>query len=225
MADNTGFSWGSALLSSIPIFGSLWGAHEQASAATEAANITSQAQTKIAEMNAAAQKYAADLEAKAAADALGFSKSGAENAFQNNEVSRAGNYDQWAAAQRRIGSVGKLVGFGDREIPTYRPGVDPNFTGAGGGSAPSRPLASFDPNVSDPSSAISAYFKAQGVSDQETPYWVSKWPELLARGQELNDPQYALKRLAAADVFRGAPTSAPGASMPVNPYAVSSFLS
>lgn len=211
--------WGAIIGGALGLFGSLFGAHEQSDAATQAAQINAQAQQQIAQMNAAAAKYAADLQAKSAADALTFSKAGAENSFQNNEVSRAGNYDQWSAAQNRVGSVGKLLGFGDREIPAYRPGVDPNFSGSGSGgsSAASRPLPTFDPSMGDPTTAISAYFKAQGVSDQETPYWVSKWPELVARGQQLNDPQYALKRLATADIFGQSPQTP-------NPYAVSGYL-
>lgn len=190
-----GGPWGALIGAGIGLFGSLFGAHLQSNAANDAAKMQSEA-----------ARYAADLQAKAQAEALGFTKAQAENAYQNTEASRQGNYGQWAAAQRRIGTLGQMLGLGQREIPGYMAGVDPNFggssapAGAGNGQAPA-PVV--DPSKGDLGAQISAYFKARGVSDQETPYWVQKWPELQARGQELNDPAYALKRLAAADVFGG----------------------
>lgn len=191
----------------VNLFGNLFGAHQQASAATDAARINAEAQERIAAANA-----------KAAADALAFSKSSAENGFQNNEVARAGNYDQWAAAQRRIGSVAKLLGFGDREIPAYRPGVDPHYDGGGasGSSAPSGPLPTINAGGGDLASQLDAYFKSRGVDTHETPGWVNYWNEWGSK-----DPAYFNKRLAEADVFGGG--GAPSAA-PVNRYALSRYL-
>lgn len=49
--------------------------------------------------------------------------------------------------------------------------------------------------------AIMAYGQSRGynMSPQEAQYWVDKWPELYARGQEINNPNYAMDRLALAD--------------------------
>ena len=49
--------------------------------------------------------------------------------------------------------------------------------------------------------AIIAYGQSRGVnlSPQEAQYWVDKWPELYARGQEIGQPDYAMSRLTLAD--------------------------
>ena len=49
---------------------------------------------------------------------------------------------------------------------------------------------------------IAAYGKSRGVENFDPGgYWMSKWPELQARGQELGDPNYAFMRLSKADEF------------------------
>lgn len=190
-AGSVGGPWGALIGAGVGLFGNLFGAHQQSKAASEAAQI-----------EAAAQKYAADLQAKGQADALAFTKGQAENAYQNSEAARHGNYDQWAAAQRRIGSIGSLIGMGPREIPGYVAGVDPNFTGTGAPAGPSGAPAGAAPAVNanngDIGQQISAFFKSRGVADSETPYWVQKWAEFGAK-----DPAYFNKRLAAADIFGG----------------------
>ena len=49
--------------------------------------------------------------------------------------------------------------------------------------------------------AIKQYGASRGynMSDQEAQYWVDKWPELYARGQEIGQPDYAMGRLQLAD--------------------------
>lgn len=179
-------------------------------------------QDQARDATTSAANYAADLQAKQNADALAFSKAQAENAFQNNEAARHGNYDQWAAAQRRLGALGDLIGAPTREIPAYVPGVDPGFTGSGATNPAAPSGSSSMPNVNvgggDIGQQISAYFKARGVADSETPYWVQKWSEF---GQ--NDPAYFNQRLSQADIFRGgspAPTSIASSYKvpPVNAY-------
>lgn len=180
--------------------------HEQASGQTNAAKIQSDAQLG-----------AAKIQDDATQRTEAFQRAQAENTYQNSEVSRRGNYDQWVAAQHRLGTVGQLLGMPDREIPAYVPTIDPRYTSAGtaappvaGAPAPgAAPGASATPSgapgvVDGSAASISNYFKSKGVSDQETPYWVTKWPELVARGQQLNDPNYAMTRLSQADIFGGA---------------------
>lgn len=222
--------WGTLAGAGIGLFGSLFGASEQSGAATAAANINAQAQEQIAQMNANAQKYAADLAAKSSAAGLDFSKAGAENSFQNNEVSRAGNYDQWAAAQNRIGSVGKLLGFGDRVIPAYRPGVDPQFTGSGGapspivnGTVPTSLGNLSDPNawmglVSDPTK-LSAFVK--GVAPNLSPGLVSYYVQKIQGQPGANPTEQAGSAQYWANKIASDPTLQ--ASTP-NPYSVSQYL-
>lgn len=151
-------------------------AHETSGASEDSAQIQSTAQEQIAAENAAAQKYAADLQAKATADALAFSKAGAENTYQNNEVSREGSYDDYAAAQNRIGGISKLLGMGDRAIPAYRPGVDPNFSGDGT-TAPSTSGVNYQPLVSalnqgqTPQQVIDQFNSSQGLPNGSSYAW------------------------------------------------------
>lgn len=105
-----------------------------------AANQASNAADKGASEAAAAAKYSADLTAKANADAQRFNERSAENAYQNNEAARQGNYGIFAARERRLGSIGEEVGLGAREIPSYVPGVDPGF-GTMGEAASGQPFA------------------------------------------------------------------------------------
>lgn len=199
--------WGSVINGGMNLFGNLFGAHEQVGAAN----------------------HAADLQAQAAAEALAFQKAQSENAFQNSEAARQGNYGMYAAGQRRLQSAGEALGIpgaASMEIPAYVPGVDPHLTGqtagqalTGAGPSPTT-AAGIDPSKGDLGSQISAYFKSRGVSDQETPYWIQKWPELVARGQQLNDPTYAMTRLSQADIFGGgAPTAPVSAGSYLTPYA------
>ncbi len=162
------FTGGIALATALAAVGTksafdVYGASKQSGAAQEGAQAV-----------ADAQKYAADLQAQGAAQALAFTKGQAENAFQNSESARQGNYGQYAAAQRRLGSVGQLVGFGPREIPAYVPGVDPNFTGAPASAAmpsvgqatgaPPPASASTSANLSDPSAWMSLVSNTPALS-------------------------------------------------------------
>lgn len=183
-----------------------------AAAGIVGAKMQSGAAHDAATAESSAAKYAADQQTKANAEALAFSKQQGENAFQNTEAARQGNYGMYAAAQRRLGSIGSLIGAAPREIPDYVPGVDPHFDGSAatpgapssGGAAPG-----IDPSKGDLAGQISAYFKSRGVSDQETPYWVQKWGEFGSK-----DPAYFNSRLAQADIFGkgGAPTAPAGSA-------------
>lgn len=112
--------WGAVIGAGLGLFGNLFGAHEQASSANHGADLQAQA-----------ARYAADVNARAQAEALAFLRSQSENAYQNSETSRHGNYDQWAARERRLGSIGEALGYGNREVPGYVAGVDPKFVGSG----------------------------------------------------------------------------------------------
>lgn len=113
-------------------------------------------------------------------------------------------------------------------------GVDFGSGGAGGGggsaASPSGPPASgpmpsgidWTASPDQLGQSLTNYFQKAGKPATEVPYWVSKASELVARGKEIGDPNYANKRLAAADIFGGGGTSsasgvsvmAPGALAP-----------
>lgn len=90
--------------------GSIFGGKAQADAAKYAADVQSQA-----------ANHAADVQAKSAADALAFQKLQAHQDFLNAQAASRGNYDQWAARQGRLSTLGQMVGSKPFVIPAYVP--------------------------------------------------------------------------------------------------------
>lgn len=206
------FNWGDAIKYGTELFGGLWGAHEQTSAAN-----------KSADQMAEATKYAADQSLEANREATAFAEKQSALDRLTAETNRRGNYDQWLAHDQRVGSLGQLAGLPARVSPAYVP--LPNGAG-GGGAAASGPAPNVDWSAPPDKLAaqISGYFKSRGVSDHETPYWVSKAGELVARGKELNDPNYANNFLARADVFGGSAPTAARSTAPVAAQAPRTLL-
>lgn len=151
--------WNTIIGAGSQLFGNLFAANQQSNAATT-----------NAAAEAAAAKYAADKIAEANAASLKFQYGTAENAFQNNEASRQGNYGIFAARERRLGTIGEEVGLGPREIPAYVPGVDPGFGTMGEaatGTAPAPAAAGGAGNPRDPNAIMAALtknYQALGVS-------------------------------------------------------------
>jgi hypothetical protein len=183
----------------------------------------------------ASTKYASDAQSQASANQLAFLRQQATYDAASAEANRSGNYDQWAAKQRQLGTVGQALGLPARDIPAYVP-----LPAYGGGTTPAAapgtgPAATVAPGVVgpgpgpsatsgglpqiDPSKPIgpqaAAYIQSRGgtPNPSSADYWQSKWPELVARGQQLGDPLYAQKRLAAADELGGG-GAAPAAAAP-----------
>lgn len=147
--------WGAIVQTGGSLFGNLFAANMQANAAANSSATT-----------AASAKYQADLIAKANADALAFEGKNAENAYQNNEAARQGNYGIFAARERRLGTIGDEVGLGPREIPAYVPGVDPRFGDMGGAmGAPADPSAAAptSTNPTDDAAILAAVTKNYGA--------------------------------------------------------------
>ena len=113
--------WGTLVGAGVGLFSSLFGAHQENKANTQAAKIQADAQTRSAEL----QKQAAD-------EALAYQRDESARSWASNEAARHGNYDISAARERRLGSLGELVGAGPREIPAYLPdpGASGGFQGA-----------------------------------------------------------------------------------------------
>lgn len=129
-----------------------------------AAKMQSGAAHDAATAESSAAKYAADRQEKANADALAFTKQQGQNAYANTEAARQGNYGMYAAAQRRLGSIGSLIGTAPREIPAYVPGVDPHFDGsAGTPSTPGAPTGSTG-GTDAVTQALLDNYKALGVA-------------------------------------------------------------
>lgn len=74
-----------------------------------------------AKKQAHANTSAAKLQADAAHQALDYQRQQAAREQANFESTQHANYDQWAAKEHRLGSLGQLVGLRPREIPAYVP--------------------------------------------------------------------------------------------------------
>lgn len=84
----------------------IYGAKKQSSATKDAAALQTQA-----------ANHAADLQSKAAEDALAFQKQQAQIELQNQANAQLASYDQYAARQRALSTLGQEVGLPAREIP------------------------------------------------------------------------------------------------------------
>jgi hypothetical protein len=74
-----------------------------------------------AKMQSDSADQAAQLQAKAAANALAFQKQQAAQDFANAQTTAHANYDQWAAKQGRLSTLGQMVGLQPFNIPGYVP--------------------------------------------------------------------------------------------------------
>lgn len=88
----------------------IYGANKQAGAAEDAAQL----QTQAANHGADVQKQSADA-------ALAFQKQQSAQDLANAQAASRGNYDQWAAKQGRLSTLGQMVGLKPFQIPNYVP--------------------------------------------------------------------------------------------------------
>lgn len=198
-----------------------------------ASKLNSSATRDSAKLATDANTNAATIQAKSAADTLAFQRQQAETDFQNNQQTARANYDQWATGQGRLKSLAAMTGIARPDPPPFVPGIDPQFTGGSPlpssttagptatGAPGSVPTVDWTAPAPQLASQLTAYFAAKGAPPTEVPYWVSKAGELVTRGQQLNDPSYPDKRLAAANILGGgAPTAAPTATPTAAPYSM-----
>jgi hypothetical protein len=132
--------WGATAAATVAGTG-LYAAHKQGQAAEQAA-----------ETQASSADKAAQLASQSNQAALDFAKQQAEADWRNSETANRANYEQNAARERRLGTLGGLIGRGPREIPDYVASQDPNFTGGGQpggapGGAPAGGGGGGDPKV------------------------------------------------------------------------------
>lgn len=176
----------------------------------EAANANKEATAASTTSNAAAiaEQQRQDAERKAEFD----QQQAAAKAQWDAEQQIRAPYRQAGAAA--LSSLGGILGV--------------NFGNGGGGSPAAAPAASGPmPAGIDWTAApdvlgkqLVDYYTKAGVSTHEVPYWVSQAPSLVARGQQLGDPNYANKRLAASEVFGGgSPGSTPISAVLPRPLA------
>jgi hypothetical protein len=129
--------WG-ATAAGVTAGAGLYGAHKAGQAAEKGAAIA-----------AGSADRAAELQSQGNREALQFAREQAEADYQNYEVANRANYEQNAARERRLGTLGGLIGRSPREIPAYQASIDPNFTGGGrpGGAPGGAPAGGGDPKL------------------------------------------------------------------------------
>jgi hypothetical protein len=135
--------------------------------------------------------YAADLESQSTREALDFQKAEAAKTRADAEVTRHANYDQWAAQQRRLGTLGQLLGLAAPEIPGYVP-----LDGTLGAAMPSQNAPRTAPAASGASSVPGGNYQAWFNSliagkpfNQQT--LLDLEPTLNAAGVQLTPPNAA----------------------------------
>ncbi len=185
------------------------------------AKIQTNANANAAQLEADAAKYSADQQAKAAAATLAYEQQQAAQTQQNFNTTQEANYGQWAARQGNLGALNSALGMAPRNVPAYvQPVTVPPSGSLGGATTPPSGSTSSTPAASTPvdgsPASIAAYYQSRGTTPAPTSvaYWASKWPELVARGQEIGDPTYAMKRLSQADEFGGGGETAPTTTTP-----------
>lgn len=177
--------------------GAIGGGAIAAKSAGSAANTQSDAAANAARLQTEAQNHAADIQGKSAAETLAFQKEQSALDAQRYEAAQRGNYGQYVSRVRGAQALGNTIGF---SLPDAAPYV--SATGGGSSASPggaaSGPAPAVDASKGDLAGQISGYFKARGVPDTETPYWVQKWQEFGSK-----DPAYFNQRLSQADIFGG----------------------
>ena len=173
-------------------------AQTQSTAATTSAKTQSDAAVKTAQIQADAANQAAQIQAGSAQQALDFSRA-------QSQVS----LDQYNQQQQRLQPYRNLGNFAlglpnDAAPPPIQLPSFSSQSSGGSSAAPSGALPQIDPSKPIGPQAA-AYITSMGGTPNSTSadYWQSKWPELVARGQQIGDPLYAQKRLAEADELGG----------------------
>lgn len=126
---------GTAVAGKFASKGNTKGAQISSDAALRAAQIQADSARETARLQTEAATKAAQLQKESSDAALGFTKQQALYGAQSAETDRSANYQQWAAKERRLGSIGEMVGLGQRDIPSYVPSPTPNFDTPGSGGA------------------------------------------------------------------------------------------
>ncbi len=92
-----------------------------AAAGLGGAYMSSSASKDAADMQTQAANHAADVQKQSADAALAFQKQQAAQDLANAQAAQRGNYDQWAAKQGRLSTLGQMVGMKAFQIPAYVP--------------------------------------------------------------------------------------------------------
>lgn len=120
-----------------------------AGSSVAAGAIGSHAAGEAADKQTAAANYAADVQAKSAAEALAFQKQQAAQDLANAQAASRGNYDQWAARQGRLSTLGQMVGMKPFQIPAYVPIQSVPQATPSGPNTPTAPTGYRNPHITN----------------------------------------------------------------------------
>lgn len=129
-----------------------------ATAGIVGAKLSSGAASDAADKQTQAANHAADVQAQSARDALAFQQQQAHQDFLNAQAASRGNYDQWAARQGRLSTLGQMVGSRPFVIPNYVPmqeanGVPP-APSPGAPQTTGAPVGYRNPNITTMANAL-----------------------------------------------------------------------
>ena len=208
MGAGSGAATGAAIGSFGGPIGTVIGAGIGATAGLFGGKHQADAQVKAAEIQAKSQADAARQQAEAAAQTLAFEKQQASVRRADDIAAQQANYGQWGYRQNAIrpfqgsglaanNTLAQLLGLPAQNTQLPDIPAAPQFQNLG--DIAGVPQNAVGGPVDGSGASISAYLKTHGGDISETPYWVQKWPELVARGKEIGQPNYPMTRLAAAD--------------------------
>lgn len=129
-----------------------------AGAAVTGGILSSKGAGNAADLQTQAANHAADVQAQSAKDALAFQKQQAAQDLANAQSAQQGNYNQWAAKQGRLSTLGQMVGLQPFQIPAYVPIQDattqPSASATTPTAAATPPPDTQNPNVTTMGAAM-----------------------------------------------------------------------
>ena len=120
--------------------------------------LQSKATGNAADLQTQAANHAADVQAQSAANTLAFQQQQAQQAFNNAQAAQQGNYNQWAAKEGRLSTLGQMVGSKPFAIPAYVPlqQAPPIAAPTGTQNASTTPSDTQNPNVTTMGAAVTS---------------------------------------------------------------------
>lgn len=109
------------------------------------AELQSSAAKSAADLQTTAATHAADVQGVSTQQALDFQKQQAAQDLASAQAASLGNYQQWAAKEGRMSSLGQSVGLAPFQIPAYVP--IPNVNAAAASTPPGTPSGLLSPNT------------------------------------------------------------------------------
>lgn len=124
--------------------------------AVTAGILNSGAAKDAASLQTQAADHAADVQAQSAANTLAFQQQQAQQARVDANTAAQANYNQWAAKEGRLSTLGQQIGMQPFQVPAYVPlsGLNGPSASAPTQASPSAAPTSANPNVTTMGAAM-----------------------------------------------------------------------